>query len=86
MIIKNMSVGDWGNTKALFTIEVDGVWISGFKVMETNGKNWIAKPTRKTKDGEYIDTVGMSKEKKDTLEKIALEYFEKIIESKITYK
>ena len=72
MIIKNMTIGEWGNCKALFSIEIDDVWISGFKIIETNGEKWVACPSRKNADDEYKDIVGMTKEKKTTLTQLAM--------------
>ena len=77
MKIKNMTNGDWGNTKALFSIEIDGIWISGFKIIDTNGQLWVGVPSRKTNDGEYKDILGMVKEKKEELTRIAVEYYTK---------
>ena len=76
-----MTKGDWGSCKALFSIEIDGVWISGFKIIETNGELWIGNPSRKTNDGEYKDIVGMTKEKKEELKKIAISYYGKLSDS-----
>jgi len=84
--IKNMALGDWGNTKALFSIEIDEIWIGGFKIINTNGDYWVGVPSRKTKDGEYKDIVGMTKEKKEILTKVALAHYKNLQESKLNYK
>ena len=72
MLIKNMTKGDWGNVKAFFSIDIDGIWVSGFKIIETNGERWVACPQKKNAEDEYKDTIGMTKEKKVELTKMAL--------------
>ena len=84
--IKNMTIGDWGNTKALFSIEIESIWISGFKIIKTNNEFWVGMPSRQTKDGEYKDIVGMIKEKKELLDKVALNHYSKLEEGISNYK
>ena len=81
MKISNMALGNWGNVKALFTVELDGIWIKGFKVIESNGDLWVGLPSRKIGD-EYDDTVLMNKERKTELTDLAIPEYKKQYENK----
>lgn len=81
MKISNLFTGDWGKVKALFSIELNGVWIKGFKLIESNGELWVGFPSKK-KDDKYEDTVIMNKERKSELTNLAMIEYNKQLESK----
>ena len=76
MKISTIKKGDWGKIKAFFTLEIDGLYFSGFKICESmNGDLWVAFPSRQDKDGEYVNTVVAKSETSLKLRKIALEAY-----------
>ena len=68
-----------GKTTAFFDIQTpDGIVVKGFRIV--NGANglFISAPDEKGKDGKYYETVVLPKEMKDSLQKIALEEYNKV--------
>ena len=58
MKISTIKKGDWGKIKAFFTLEMEGLYFSGFKVVEAiNGDLFVGFPSMKNKEGEYENTV-----------------------------
>ena len=67
-----------GKTSAFFDIQTrDGIIIKGFRIV--NGANglFISSPDQKGKDEKYYETVILPKEMKDSLEKLAIEEYNK---------
>ena len=67
-----------GNLKAFFDFETsDGIVIKGFRLV--NGPNGLfaSAPSDKGKDGKYYDSVILPKEMKSSVEKLALEEYQK---------
>ena len=72
-----MNKGDWGKTKALFSIETDeGIVIKGFKIVEGNNGLFVSNPSSYSKKNEkWYDDVWMPEELKDKLSEDALNHF-----------
>ena len=81
MKIVRMNVFDnssGGNLKAFFDFETsDGIVIRGFKVLSGSNGLYVAAPSDKGKDGKYYDSVVVPAEMKKSLEKLALEEYNK---------
>ena len=76
MKISTITKGDWGKIKAFFTLEIDGLYFSGFKICEAmNGDMWVAFPSRKNKEGEYENTVVAKSEATVKVRELALEAY-----------
>lgn len=69
--IKNFKEMD-GKVKGYFTVLIDGViWLTGFKLIESQNGYFVAGPNRKKPDGEYQDYILMKKEVRESiLEKV----------------
>ena len=79
MKISTIKKGDWGKIKAFFTLEIDGLYFSGFKICEAmNGDMWVAFPSRKNKEGEYENTVVGKSEASIKVRDLALEAYKNI--------
>jgi stage V sporulation protein G len=70
-----------GNSKtvAFFDIQTqEGIIVKGFRIV--NGANglFVSAPNEKGKDDKYYDTVIIPKEMKESLDKLALEEYNKI--------
>lgn len=66
-------------TEAFFDIQTDdGIVIKGFRIV--NGANglFISSPDEKGKDGKYYETVILPKEIRETVQKLAIEEFNKL--------
>ena len=67
-----------GKTAAFFDIQTqDGIFIKGFRIINGSKGFFISSPDEKGKDGKYYETVILPKEMKDSLEKLALEEYNK---------
>ena len=67
-----------GKTAAFFDIQTaDGITIKGFKVVNGSNGLFVSSPNEKGKDGKYYDSVILPKEMKDSLQKLALEEYDK---------
>lgn len=65
-------------TSAYFDVETsDGIIIKGFRVVNGSNGLFISSPDEKGKDGKFYDRVILTKEMKDSLEKMAIEEFNK---------
>ena len=79
MKISTIKKGDWGKIKAFFTLEIEGLYFSGFKICEAiNGDLWIAFPSRKNKEGEYENTVVAKSEASLKVRELALAAYKNI--------
>jgi DNA-binding cell septation regulator SpoVG len=79
MRIERMKKGNWGNVLAFFDLKTeDGFLITGMKIVNgVNGK-FIGFPSKKNEqEGKYSEIVRAEKETRDTVEKLALEHYEK---------
>ncbi|RPI73066.1 MAG: hypothetical protein EHM47_06870 [Ignavibacteriales bacterium] len=67
-----------GKTAAFFDIQTnDGITIKGFKVVNGSNGLFVSSPNEKGKDGKYYETVILPKEMKDSLEKLAVDEYNK---------
>lgn len=67
-----------GTLAAFFDIETpDGIVIKGFRLVKGPNGLFAASPSEKGKDGKYYDSVILPKPMKETLEKLALEEYNK---------
>lgn len=67
-----------GKTAAYFDIETpDGIVIKGFRLVQGSNGLFISAPDEKGKDGKYYDKVILPKEMKETVEKLAVEEYNK---------
>ena len=79
MKISTIKKGDWGKIKAFFTLEIEGLYFSGFKIVEAmNGDLFIGFPSRKNKEGEYENTVVAKSEASLKVRELALEAYKNI--------
>ena len=54
-IIRGMTKGEWGKTKAYFDVEIGGVTIKGCRLVEGENGVFASMPSvRKEKDGEVV--------------------------------
>jgi len=68
-----------GKTAAFFDIQTpDGIIIKGFRIVNGTNGLFISSPDEKGKDGKYYENVILPKEMKSTLEKLAIEEYNKI--------
>ena len=72
-----MNKGDWGKTKALFSIETsEGIVIKGFKIVEGTNGLFVSNPSSYSKkNNKWYDDVWMPEELKDELSEDALTRF-----------
>ncbi len=67
-----------GKLAAFFDIQTkDEIVIKGFKVVNGNNGLFVSAPDAKGKDGKYYETVILPKEMKTSLEKLAIEEYNK---------
>lgn len=67
-----------GKTAAFFDVETpDGIIIKGFRLVNGSSGLFLSSPDEKGKDGKFYDRVTLPKEMKDSLEKLAIEEFNK---------
>ena len=79
MKISTIKKGDWGKIKAFFTLEIEGLYFSGFKIVEAmNGDLFIGFPSRKNKEGEYENTVVAKSEASLKVRELALSAYKNI--------
>ena len=75
MKIARMNKGDWGKIKAFFDLELDGFILKGFKLIEGINGMFVGFPSQKGSDGEYNDTIWADKDKKEDLQKLAINHY-----------
>lgn len=76
MKIIRMHKADFGKIRAFFDLLTgDGFTIKGFKIIEGINGLFVSMPSEKTKDDKYQDTVYCSKEIRENLNSLAIEYF-----------
>jgi stage V sporulation protein G len=75
MKIARMYKGDWKKVRAFFDLETsDGFTIKGFKIIEGINGLFVSMPSQ-NKEGEYYDTVFVSKELRQKLNDVALQEY-----------
>mgnify|MGYP003136747569 CR=1 FL=1 len=72
MKIARIKKGSWGKIVAFFDLEVMGLVLKGFKIIEGNDGMFVGFPSQKDADGNYFDTIHASKEVKDKVYQLAL--------------
>ena len=71
-----MTSGSWGKVQAFFDVNIDGMILKGFKLIEGNDGMFVGMPSVKNKDGEYDQTVYMQKPQSQELCKLAEDYYQ----------
>jgi stage V sporulation protein G len=65
-------------TAAFFDVETsEGIIIKGFKLINGSNGLFVSSPDEKGKDGKFYDRVILTKEMKESLEKMAVEEYNK---------
>ena len=82
MKISRMNKGEWGKVRAFFDLEIEGLTIKGFKVVQGIDGLFVGFPSQKDKEGEYKDTVYADKTLKQKLNQLALDYYNRVGSSK----
>ncbi len=77
MKVSRMKVGDWNKTKAFFDLNVSGLTVKGFRLVEGINGLFVSMPSQKDKEGNYNDTVWADKETRQKLNLVAIEAYEK---------
>ena len=80
MKIARMNKLDGNNSKmvAFFDIETDDeILIKGFKLINGTNGLFISSPDDKGKDGKYYESVSLPKEMKSTVQKMAIDEYNK---------
>jgi stage V sporulation protein G len=78
IIRMNLLNNSSSKTAAFFDVETsDGIIIKGFRIVNGTNGLFISNPDEKGKDGKFYDTVILPKEMKESLEKLALEEYNK---------
>jgi DNA-binding cell septation regulator SpoVG len=71
-----MNKGEWGKIKAFFDLETEeGFTMKGFKLVQGINGLFVGFPSQKGSDEEYYDTIWADKELKDTVNKLAIDYY-----------
>ncbi len=71
-----MNKGEWGKIKAFFDLETEeGFTMKGFKLVQGINGLFVGFPSQKGGDEEYYDTIWADKELKDTVNKLAIDYY-----------
>ncbi len=72
-----------GKTAAFFDIQTkEEIVIKGFRLVNGSKGLFISAPDEKGKDGKYYETVILPKEMKSSLEKLAIEEYNKLQKAK----
>ena len=71
-----MTSGSWGKVQAFFDVNIDGMILKGFKLIEGNDGVFVGMPSVKNKEGEYDQTVYMPKPQLQELCKIAEDHYQ----------
>ena len=82
MKISRMNKGEWGKVRAFFDLEIEGLTIKGFKVVQGIDGLFVGFPSQKDKEGEYKDTVYADKTLKQKINQLALDYYNRVGSSK----
>ena len=70
--------GNGGKTLAFFDIQTDDeIIIKGFRVVNGSNGLFISAPSDKGKDGNYYDNIILPKEMRETLQKMAIDEYNK---------
>ena len=76
MKIGRMKTGDnWGKTKAFFDLNLDGLTIKGFRLVEGVNGLFVSMPSTKDKEGKYNDTVWADQDTRKKINEIALDAY-----------
>ena len=71
-----MNKGEWGKIKAFFDLETEeGFTMKGFKLVQGINGLFVGFPSQKGSDEEYYDTIWADKELKDSVNKLAIDYY-----------
>ena len=75
MEITRITKGDWGKIKAFFDLDVNGIIVKGFKLIDGNNGMFVGSPSVKNKEGKYDATVIVPKEMQPELQELATKYY-----------
>ena len=75
MKIARMTKGDWGKIKAFFDLDLNGIIIKGFKLIDAGNGLFVGSPSVKNKEGKYDPSVIVPKEKQPELQELATKYY-----------
>lgn len=80
MKISKMKLWSNGNIRAFFDLETEeGIIIKGFKVVDGSNGLFVGFPASKGKDDNWYDDVYMSKEMKISLNNLAIDFHNKLL-------
>ena len=72
MQINRMNIYEQGKLRAFFDLEIEGLTIKGFKIMEAITGLFVSMPSQKNDKGEWNDTIFATKEARKKLNDIAI--------------
>jgi len=72
MKIARIKKGSWGKVVAFFDLEVKGLVLKGFKIIDSENGMFVGFPSQQDKNGEYFDTIHASKDVKDKVYQLAM--------------
>ena len=75
MKIARMTKGNWGKIKAFFDLDINGIIVKGFKLIDGNNGMFVGSPSVKNKEGKYDATVIVPKEMQPELQALAIKYY-----------
>jgi len=75
MKIARMTKGEWGKIKAFFDLDIDGIIIKGFKLIDGTNGMFVGSPSVKNKEGKYDATVIIPKEIQPELQELATKHY-----------
>ena len=75
MKISRMTKGDWGKIKAFFDLDIDGIIVKGFKLVDGANGMFVGAPSVKNKEGKYDATVIVPKDMQPKLNELAIKYY-----------
>ena len=75
MQVERMTKGEWGKIRAFLDLNLEGVIVKGFKLVEGSNGLFLGMPSQKDKDGEWNDTVFMDKQIKMDAQNMAIQEY-----------
>jgi DNA-binding cell septation regulator SpoVG len=76
MEIGRMTKGDWGKIKAYFDVELQGITIKGFKLIEGDQGLFVGGPSIRKEDGTYDNICIITEPQKGLLQMSAIKHYE----------
>ena len=73
-----MTKGEWGSIRAYFDLTTsEGFIIKGFRVLSGSNGLFVGFPSEKDKEGEYRDTIWCEKQKRQEVNELAINHYNK---------